>query len=118
MKRASIARLGFPMPDKPSIAVLPFDNLSANSEHEYLSYGITLDIMTDLSKFSGLLVVAANATFRYKGQSVDPRNVGEDLGVRYVLEGSVQRIQDQLRINAQLIDAKTGHHVWAERVRS
>ena len=103
------------LPHKPSIAVLPFGNLSAHPEQEYFSDGITLDIITDLSKFSSLLVIAANSTFRYKGQSVKPRDVSRDLGVRYVLEGSVQRIQGRLRINAQLIDATNGHHIWADR---
>ena len=101
--------------DKPSIAVLPFVNLSDDPGQDHFSDAITIDIITDLSKFSSLFVIAANSTFRYKGQSVKPQDVGRDLGVRYVLEGSVQRIEDQLRINAQLIDAASGHHVWAER---
>ncbi len=105
----------YPSPDKPSIAVLPFENLSDNPEQEYFSDGITVDIITDLSKFSSLLVIAANSTFRYKDLSVKPQEVSRELGARYVLEGTVQRIEEQLRINAQLIDAATGHHVWADR---
>ena len=112
---ASIERMAYPLPDKPSIAVLPFVNLSEDPNQENFSDAITLDIITDLSKFSSLFVIAANSTFRYKGQSVKPQDVGKDLRVRYILEGSVQRIEDQLRINAQLIDATDGHHVWADR---
>ena len=103
------------LPDKPSIAVLPFDNLSGDPEQEYFSDGITNDIITDLSKFSGLFVIASNSTFTYKGKPVKVQQVAEDLGVRYVLEGSVQRLGDQIRINAQLIDATSGGHLWAER---
>ncbi len=105
----------YPLPDKPSIAVLPFVNLSDDSEQENFTDAITLDIITDLSKFSSLFVIAANSTFRYKGQAVKPQDVGKDLQVRYILEGSVQWIEDQLRINAQLIDATNGHHIWADR---
>jgi adenylate cyclase len=103
------------LPSKPSIAVLPFANLNDNPEEELLIDGLTNDIITDLSKFSTLFVIAANSTFRYKGKAVDVKDVARDLGVRYVLEGSVQRSGDTLRINAQLIDATTGAHVWAER---
>ena len=112
---ASIERMVFPLPDKPSIAVLPFDNLSGDPEQEYFSDGITNDIITDLSKFSGVFVIASNSTFTYKGKPVKVQQVAEDLGVRYVLEGSVQRLGSQIRINAQLIDATSGHHLWAER---
>ena len=112
---ASEASMAFPLPDKPSIAVLPFDNLSGDPEQEYFSDGITNDIITDLSKFSGLFVIASNSTFTYKGNPVKVQQVAEDLGVRYVLEGSVQRSGDQIRINAQLIDATSGGHLWAER---
>jgi adenylate cyclase len=104
-----------PLPAKPSIAVLPFANLSNDPAQDYFVDGITNDIITDLSKFSTLFVVAANSTFRYKGQAVKMQDVARDLGVRYVLEGSVQRAADVLRVNAQLVDATTGHHVWAER---
>lgn len=100
---------------QPSIAVLPFDNLGGGLAEETFSDGMTHDIITDLSKFSGLLVIAANSTFRYKGTPVDPQDIGEELGVRYILEGSVQRSSDQLRVNAQLIETATARHVWADR---
>jgi TolB-like protein/class 3 adenylate cyclase/cytochrome c-type biogenesis protein CcmH/NrfG len=101
--------------DKPSIAVLPFANLSADPEQEYFSDGMTDDLITDLSKISGLLVIARNSVFTYKGKPVKIQQVAGDLGVRYVLEGSIRKAGDQVRINAQLIDATTGHHLWAER---
>jgi adenylate cyclase len=103
------------LPDKPSIAVLPFVNISDDPEQEYFSDGITEDIITDLSKISGLFVIARNSSFSYKGKPVKVQEVAKDLGVRYVLEGSVRRAAEKLRINAQLIDAATGHHLWAER---
>jgi TolB-like protein len=112
---ASVERMAFPLPEKPSIAVLPFDNLSGDLEQEYFADGITDDLITDLSKISGLFVIARNSAFTYKGKPVKMRQVAEDLGVRYVLEGSVRRSGDQVRINAQLIDATTGGHLWAER---
>jgi adenylate cyclase len=112
---ASVERMAFPLPDKPSIAVLPFDNLSGDPEQEYFSYGITNDLITDLSKVSGLFVVARNSSFFYKGQPVKIKKIAEELGIRYVLEGSVRRAGDKIRINAQLIDATTGGHLWAER---
>ncbi len=101
--------------DKPSIAVLPFDNLSGDAEQEYFSDGITEDIITGLSRFRSLFVIARNSTFAYKGQSPDVREVSRDLGVRYVMEGSVRRAGEQIRITGQLIDAETGNHLWAER---
>jgi adenylate cyclase len=104
-----------PLPDKPSIAVLPFTNMSDDQEQEYLSDGISEDIITELSKISKLFVVARNSTFTYKGRAVDIKQVSREQGVRYVLEGSVRRSGDQLRITAQLIDATTGDHVWAQR---
>jgi len=104
-----------PLPDKPSIAVLPFTNMSDDQEQDYLSDGISEDIITALSKISKLFVVARNSTFTYKGRAVDVKQVSREQGVRYVLEGSVQRSGDRLRITAQLIDATTGDHVWAER---
>jgi adenylate cyclase len=104
-----------PLPDKPSIAVLPFDNMSGDSEQGYFADGITEDIITDLSKVSGLFVIARNSTFAYKGQAPDIRKVSRDLGVRYVLEGSVRRAAGRVRINAQMIDGTTGGHLWAER---
>ena len=112
---ASVERMAFPLPDKPSIAVLPFTNMSGDSEQEYFVDGITEDLITDLSKLSGLFVIARNSTFTYKGKPVKVRQVAEELGVRYVLEGSVRRSNNQIRINAQFIDAMTGGHLWAER---
>jgi len=103
------------LPDKPSIAVLPFTNMSADPEQEYFSDGITEDIITDLSKFSGLFVIARNSSFAYKGRAVDIAQVAGELGVRYVLEGSIRRAGDRVRVNAQLIDGANGGHLWAER---
>lgn len=100
---------------KPSIAVLPFDNLSGDPEQDYFADGIAEDLITDLSRISGLFVVARNSSFAYRDRSMDLRSVGEELGVRYLLEGSVRRAGDQLRINAQLIDSTSGGHLWAER---
>jgi TolB-like protein/Flp pilus assembly protein TadD len=114
-KRASIEKMAYPLPDKPSIAVLPFVNMSEDKSQEIFSDGMTDDLITDLSKISGLFVIARNSTFVFKGKSVNIRQVAEDLGVRYVLEGSVRREGDQVRINAQLVDATTGRHLWAER---
>jgi len=115
IETASVENMTFPLPDKPSIAVLPFDNLSGDTEQEYFSDGITDDLITDLSKVSGLFVVARNSSFLYKRQPVKIQKVAEELGIRYVLEGSVRRVGDKIRINAQLIDATTGGHLWAER---
>ena len=112
---ASVERMAFALPDKPSIAVLPFANLSGEQEQEYFVDGMTEDLITDLSKVSGLFVIARNSVFTYKDKPVKVQQVAEELGVRYVLEGSVRRIGDQVRINAQLIDAVTGGHVWADR---
>ena len=103
------------LPDKPSIAVLPFDNMSGDPEQEYFADGITEDIITALSKFRWFFVIARNSTFVYKGQAVDVKQVGRELGVRYVLEGSVRKVANRVRISAQLIEAATGNHVWAER---
>jgi TolB-like protein/class 3 adenylate cyclase len=102
------------LPDKPSIAVLPFDNLSSDPEQEYLVDGIVEDIITELSRFSELFVIARNSSFQYKGGAIDVREVGRELGVRYVVEGSMRRSSDRIRISAQLIDAATGAHRWAE----
>ena len=102
------------LPDKPSIAVLPFANLSSDQEQEYLADGIVGDIITELSRFSELFVIARNSSFQYKGKAVDVRQIGRELGVRYVLEGSLRRGGDRIRISAQLIDAATGGHRWAE----
>jgi TolB-like protein len=103
------------LPDKPSIAILPFTNLSDDPEQAYFSDGISEDIITALSKVSKLFVVARNSTFTYRGRAVDVKQVGREQGVKYVLEGSVRRAGDRLRITAQLIDAVTGHHIWAQR---
>lgn len=102
-------------PDEPSIAVLPFANLSGKPEDEPFTDGMTETLITDLSRLNNLFVIARNSTFTYKGKPVDVRRVGEELGVRYVLEGSLQRIGTRLRVNAQLIEAQTGRHLWAER---
>ena len=112
---ASIEKMAFPLPDKPSIAVLPFENMSGDPEQEYFSDGITEDIITALSKTPKLFAIARNSTFTYKGKPVKVQQVSEELGVRYVVEGSVRRAEDRVRITAQLIDALTGHHVWAEK---
>lgn len=104
-----------PAPDRPGIAVLPFNNMSDDPDQEYFSDGISEDIITDLSKVSGLMVVARNSSFAYKGKSPDIRQVGRDLGVTSVLEGSIRRAGNRARITAQLIDATTGGHLWAER---
>jgi TolB-like protein/class 3 adenylate cyclase len=112
---ASVEKMAYPLPDKPSIAVLPFTNMSDDSKQEYFADGITEDLITDLSQMSGLFVIARNSTFVYKGKPVRIRQVAEELGVRYVLEGSVRKAGEQVRINTQLIDATTGNHLWAKR---
>ena len=106
---------GLALPDKPSVAVLPFNNLSQDPAQEYFSDGVTEAVITGLSKISGLFVIARNSVFTYKGKPVNVRDVGHDLGVRYVLEGGVQRAGGRVRITAQLVDAQTGYHLWAER---
>ena len=110
-----LATIAETLQEKPSIAVLPFDNMSNDPEQEYFADGITEDLTTDLSRISGLFVVARNSAFAYKGRSVDLRTVAAELGVRYLLEGSVRRIGQEIRINAQLIDGENGGHMWAER---
>jgi adenylate cyclase len=112
---ASVEKMAFPLPDKPSIAVLPFVNMSEDPKQEYLADGITENIISVLSQVPKLFVIARNSTFTYKGRPVKVQNVAEDLGVQYVLEGSVQRSGGSLRITVQLIDALGGHHVWSER---
>jgi adenylate cyclase len=111
---ASKEKMAFPLPDKPSIAVLPFVNISGDPKEEYLSDGLTEQIITVLSKVPRLFVVARDSTFTYKAKQVKAKQVSEDLGVRYVLEGSFQRSGDRVRITAQLIDALKGDHIWAE----
>jgi adenylate cyclase len=112
---AIVTRRVLELPDKPSIAVLPFTNLSGDNEQEYFSDGITEDIITELSRFSELLVIASNSSFELKGSAFDVRQIGRELGVHYVLEGSIRKIGDHVRITAKLVDAITGAHRWAER---
>jgi adenylate cyclase len=102
-------------PDKPSVAVLPFANLSGDREQEYFSDGITEDLITDLSKLSGLFVISRNSAFLYKGKAVKPEQVGQELGVHYMLEGSVRKAGNRVRVSAQLVDATNGYHLWADR---
>ncbi|AYF86530.1 MULTISPECIES: winged helix-turn-helix domain-containing tetratricopeptide repeat protein [unclassified Pseudomonas] len=109
------ARRPLPLPDKPSIAVLPFINLSNDPEQETFADGLTEDLITDLSRNSGLFVIARNSAFVYKGKAMDVRGIAQDLGVRYLLEGSARRAAGRVRINAQLVDATNGDHLWAER---
>src|SRR5258707_7925332 len=108
-------RKPLPLPDKPSIAVLPFQNMSGDLDQEYFADGIVEDIITALSRFKSLFVIARNSSFTYKGKAVDIKRVGRELGVRYVLEGSVRKAAGRVRITGQLIDAATGAHLWAER---
>lgn len=115
VNNAPSADVPLPLPDKPSIAVLPFDNMSGDPEQEYFSDGIAEDIITELSRFRWLFVIARNSSFTYKGRAVDVRQVGRELGVQYVLEGSVRKAGNRVRITAQLIDADTSNHIWAER---
>ena len=104
-----------PLPDKPSIAILPFDNMSGDPEQEYFADGIAEDVITALSRFRSLFVIARNSSFTYKGSAVDITQVARDLGVRYVVEGSVRKAGNRVRISAQLIDAASGNHLWADR---
>jgi adenylate cyclase len=115
MERASLERMALPLPDKPSLAVLPFNNLSGDPEQSYFADGITEDLITDLSNLSSIFVIARNSSWTYKNKPTKVQKVAEDLGVRYVLEGSVRRSGDQVRINAQLVDALSGRHLWAKR---
>ena len=103
------------LPDKPSVAVLPFTNMSADPDQEYFADGIAEDIITALSRFPSLFVIARNSSFTYKGRAVDVKQVGRELGVRYVLEGSLRKAGNRIRVTAQLIEATTGTHVWADR---
>ena len=114
-KVASVERMAFPLPDKPSIAVLPFINMTDDPRQEIFCDGLTEEIITTLTKVPKLFVIARNSTFTYKGKPVKVQQVAEELGVQYVLEGSVRKAERQLRITAQLNDALTGHHLWAER---
>jgi len=112
---ASVEKMAFPLPDRPSIAVLPFDNLSEDPKQEYFSDGLTEEIISALSSVPKLFVIARNSTFTYKDKPVKVQQVSEDLGVRYVLEGSVRKAGDKIRITAQLVDAINGRHLWAKR---
>ena len=109
------AEIDLPLPDKPSIAVLPFLNLSSDPQQDYFADAISEDITTELSRFKALFVIARNSAFTYKGRAVDVRTISKELGVRYVLEGSVRRAGDRVRVTAQLIDAFSGNHLWAEK---
>jgi len=112
---ASVEEMAFPLPEKPSIAVLPFDNMSGDPEQDYIADGFTENIITGLSQIPEMFVIARNSVFTYKGKPIKIKQVSEELGVKYVLEGSIQKSGDRLRVNAQLIDALKGHHLWAER---
>ena len=112
---ASVERMAFPLPEKPSIVVLPFDNLSGDPEQEYFVDGLTEDIITDLTRYPDFFVIARHSSFAYKNKAVKAQQVAEELGVQYLVEGSIQRTSKQFRITAQLIDALTGRHVWADR---
>jgi len=109
------AAAALPLPSKPSIAVLPFTNMSGDAQHEYFADGIVEDIITELSRYSELFVIARNSTFTYKGRAVKVQDVRRDLGVHYVVEGSVRRAGNRVRVTVQLVDAATGNHIWAER---
>jgi adenylate cyclase len=112
---ATATRKPLPLPDKPSIAVLPFQNLSGDPEQEYFADGMAEDIISGLSRIGWLFVIARNSSFTYKGRTVDVKQVGRELGVRYVLEGSVRKAGSRVRITGQLVDAMTGGHIWADR---
>jgi adenylate cyclase len=113
--QATAPPAALPLPDKPSIAVLPFANMSGDPEQEYFADGIAEDIITALSRYPSLFVIARNSSFTYKGRAVDVKQVGRDLGVRYVLEGSLRKSGNRIRVTGQLVEAETGKHVWAER---
>jgi adenylate cyclase len=112
---SATVRPALPLPDKPSIAVLPFQNMSGDPEQEYFADGMVEEIITALSKIRWFFVIARNSSFTYKGRTVDMKQVARELGVRYVLEGSVRKGGNRLRITAQLVEAETGNHLWAER---
>ena len=116
-RRAEAASPRLALPDKPSIAVLPFQNMSGDPEQEYFADGMVEDIITGLSRIKWLFVIARNSSFIYKGKAVDVRQVGRELGVRYVLEGGVRKAGNRVRITAQLIEAETGAHLWADTLR-
>jgi adenylate cyclase len=115
-RQASVPTQGLALPDRPSIAVLPFQNMSGDAEQEYFADGVVEDIITALSRFKSLFVIARNSSFTYKGNAVDIKQVGRELGVRYVLEGSVRKAGARVRITAQLVDTSTGAHIWADKL--
>jgi TolB-like protein/class 3 adenylate cyclase/Flp pilus assembly protein TadD len=115
VETASVERMAYPLPDKPSLAVLPFKNMSGESEEDYFVDGLTDDLITDLSKVSGLFIIARDSVFQFKGRDAKVRDVAESLGVRYVVDGSVRRAGNTVRVNVQLIDALTGGQLWADR---
>ncbi len=115
LRPASVSNMKLSLPDKPSIVVLPFDNLSGDEDQDYFADGITEDIITDISKVSGIFVVAGSSSFAFKDKDIEIRDVAEEFGVRYVLQGSVRRVGDDLRITAQLIDAIRGNNIWGDR---
>jgi TolB-like protein/class 3 adenylate cyclase len=115
IEAAAVERMVLPLPDKPSIIVLPFANIGSNADDDYFADGITEDLTTDLSRLASLFVISRNTAFTYKGKPVKPAQVAEELGIRYIVEGSVRRGGNAVRINAQLIDALNGGHVWADR---
>src|SRR5262249_39678710 len=110
---STIAASEMPLPSKPSIAILPFQNMSDDVEQEYFADGLAEDIITMLSRSESLFVIARNSSFAYKGRAVDVKQIARELGVRYLLEGSVRRAANRVRITAQLIEAVTGNHLWA-----
>jgi len=112
---ASLDKMAYPLPNKPSIAVLPFNNLSGNSKQDYIADGITENIISALSQNSEMFIISSNSMFTYKGSKVKIGKVSEDLGVRYVLKGNVQKSEERIRVNAQLVDAIKGYHLWSER---
>src|SRR4029077_3206524 len=115
MPEPSVPPPALALPDKPSLAVLPFQNMSGDPEQEYFADGMVEEITTAISRFPWLSVIARNSAFTYKGKAVDVRQVARELGVRYVLQGSVRKAGNRVRITGQLIDAATGAHLWADR---
>ncbi|MBV9703999.1 MAG: tetratricopeptide repeat protein [Methylobacteriaceae bacterium] len=115
LSSAMAAAMGLALPDKPSIAVLPFTNLSGDPEQDYFADGIVEDIITGLSRIKWLFVIARNSSFTYKGKAVNVKQVGRELGVRYILEGSIRKASNRVRVTGQVVEAETGRHVWAER---
>ena len=117
-KPASVEKMAYPLPEKPSIAVLPFNNLSDNPSQDYIAVGISENIISSLSNISGMFVIASDSTSTFKGKHLKTHQISEELGVRYVLEGSVQKSGNRVRVNTQLIDATSGHYIWSEKYDS